>query len=426
MALLKSTEDKYISILREELVPALGCTEPICIAYAAAKARQVLGQIPDRVAVQCSGNIVKNVKGAVVPNSGGMKGIEAAAAIGITGGNANQELEVLTAVTPENIKQAKKLLDEDNFCTVGLSHSDENLYVKVDEFSGEHSSSVEVVHTHTNIARIEKDGKTIFKKDVLRGNSQGESIDRSCLNIKNILEFANTVELNKLSDILESQILYNSSISKEGLNKPYGARVGHTLLEYNKNDVRVRAAAAAASGSDARMSGCTLPVVINSGSGNQGITVSMPVIEYAKELKVSHEKLLRALIMSNLVAIHEKSEIGRLSAFCGAVSAACGSGAAITYLYDGSYEEICKTITNTLANVSGIICDGAKPSCAAKIASAVNAAILGHDMAMDDLTFNDGDGIVKSNVEDTIASVGEIGKVGMKETDQVILKIMVS
>jgi L-cysteine desulfidase len=424
MSLSPVIYSQYTQILKEELIPALGCTEPICIAYASAKARQTLGEFPEMAIVESSGNIIKNCKGAIVPNTGSLKGIAAAAVIGIVGGDPDKKLEVLSGVTSENVARAKEILKTD-FCRVKLLTTPALLHVIVTVKSAGHSALVEIVHTHTNIVRIEKDGQTIFEKPYDPKKFNDSMTDRSVLNVKDIKEFADTVQLSELSDLIERQIDCNSRISEEGLKHPYGVQVGYNLRKYYGDDVKIKAKAAAAAGSDARMSGCTLPVVINSGSGNQGMTVSLPVIEYAKYLKVSHEKLIRALILSNLIAIHQKTGIGRLSAYCGAVSAACGSGAGITYLYGGTYEQICRTITNTLADIPGIVCDGAKPSCAAKIASSVDAAIMAHCLSMANKSFQPGDGIIESNVEETIENVGILGREGMKETDEEILKLMI-
>ena len=425
MELDKYTYDQYVGILKKELVPALGCTEPIAIAYASAVARKTLGCVPEKIIAACSGNIIKNVKSVIVPNSGGLKGIEAAAAIGAIGGNPDKKLEVLMAVTEEDIKTTQGLLKTD-YCSVELLKGGANLHIIITAIAGNDKALVEIIDTHTNIIRIEKNDKIIYQSvEQTNGEKKKEQIDWSCFSIKNIIKFANSVDLDDVREIISRQIEYNTTISNEGLTHQYGANIGKTLLTEYGSGIRVRAKAKAAAGSDARMSGCVLPVVINSGSGNQGMTVSLPVIEYAKELGVCEEKLFRALVVSNLVAIYLKSGMGRLSAYCGAVSAACGSGAAITYLYGGDYQRISKTITNTLANVSGIVCDGAKPSCAAKIASSIDAAIMAHTLSMNDEAFNSGDGIVKDNVEKTIESVGRLARDGMKETDIEVLRIMV-
>lgn len=417
--------DTYVSILKSELVPALGCTEPIAIAYASAKARDVLGEMPERLELWCSGNIIKNVKGVVVPNSGGLHGIDVAGILGLVGGNPNKELEVLESVTQADIDRTTELLQED-FCSCHLIENVENLFIVAKVFKGEHSAEVEIANRHTNITRIVKDGEEWdVGKHVELAPHQAVKLDKSLLNVKDILEFADCVKIDDVREVLDRQIEMNSAISKEGLSGDYGAEVGKTLLKYYGSDVKIRARAAAAAGSDARMGGCSLPVVINSGSGNQGMTVSLPVIEYAKELGVTREKLYRALVVSNLISIHQKKYIGSLSAYCGAVSAACGSGAAITYLYGGDLDDVSMTITNTIANVGGIVCDGAKSSCAAKIASAVDAAVMAHCMTENAKTFRAGEGLVKDDVEGTIESLGRVGREGMKATDIEILNIMI-
>ena len=417
----QSLYNAYLTILKQELLPALGCTEPIAIALAAAKAREVLGEMPTSVKIRCSGNIIKNVKGVTVPNSGGMKGVGAAAVLGVLGGDAGSELEVLSGLTEAQRQQAKQLL-QDGFFTVTLEENVDNLYIVAIVTSAEHSAEVTIVNRHTLISRIVRDGQVLFEQQGFQPEKKSE--DKSLLNVRRILEFADCVRIEDLQDTIGMQVAYNTRISEEGLRMPFGVQVGRTLLERFGSDVHTRARACAAAGSDARMGGCALPVVINSGSGNQGLTVSLPVIEYAKHLQAGKEKLYRALVISNLIAVHQKQYIGNLSAFCGAVTAACGAGAAITYLHGGDYQRICNTITNTLANVSGIVCDGAKPSCAAKIASAVDAAILAHEISMNGNAFHSGEGIVQGDVESTIRSVGYVGRVGMRTTDTEILHIM--
>ncbi|MBR5489658.1 MAG: serine dehydratase subunit alpha family protein [Oscillospiraceae bacterium] len=412
----------FIRILEHELIPALGCTEPIAIAYAAARARAVLGAMPERIEINCSGNIIKNVKGVTVPNSGGLVGIEAAAILGALCGNADTELEVLGSVTDEDIVRCKELVDS-KMCSISLVKDVDNLYIVASLFADGHSASVSVVNRHTLITRIEKDGEVIFTNDV--GGSVQRKEDYSCLNVRNILDFADNVNIEDVRHIISPQIELNSAIAKEGMKGTYGAAVGYTLLQVFGDNVRTRACAMAAAGSDARMGGCALPVIINSGSGNQGMTVSLPVIEYAKDLNVSEEKLYRALVLSNLIAIHLKTYIGSLSAFCGAVSAAGAAGAGISYLFGCGYEEIGYTIINTLGNVGGIVCDGAKASCAAKIASAVHAAIVSHYMGSHERVFRAGEGFIKDDLESTIRSMGYIGRVGMKETDEEILNVMI-
>lgn len=415
--------NNYVNILSSELRPALGCTEPIAIAYAAAKAVSLLGCRPEHIQLYCSGNIVKNVQGVTVPNSGGLKGIEAAAILGALGGDASKELEVLEGVDAAAIAEATALIGT-GYCENILAEGVANLYLLAKVFAGDHSAEVEIEHTHVGIIRMTKDGEDVFRKESEQHTDKKGN--KELLNISDILAFADTVDLDEVKEILAKQIKMNSNISSEGLKGNYGACVGKTLLKVYGDDVKIRAKARAAAGSDARMSGCSLPVVINSGSGNQGMAASLPVIEYAHEIGASEEKLYRALIVSNLIALHQKKYIGNLSAYCGAVSAACGSGAAITYLYGGTYEEISKTIINTIANVGGMVCDGAKPSCAAKIASAVDAAIMGHYMSVNGHVFGNGEGLVQEDVEYTIRNIGYVGKVGMKTTDIEILNIMLS
>ncbi len=411
----------YLDILKEELVPALGCTEPIAIAYASAAARKLLGEIPVHMDVFCSGNIIKNVKSVTVPNSGGLRGIEAAAILGAIGGNAEKKLEVLEEITETHCQKTKDLLKTD-FCNCHLQEEVANLYIRVEMVGTEHSSQVIINDKHTNIVFLKKDDKILLEKGV---EVKQEGPDRrELLNVRDILEFSKEVRMEDIEEVIGGQVQMNTTIAEEGLKNPYGAQVGRTLLKAYGNNVSIRAKARAAAGSDARMNGCSLPVVINSGSGNQGMTCSLPVIEYAKEWEVSKEKMYRALVVSNLVAIHQKKYIGSLSAYCGAVSAACGAGAAITWLHGGDYEAVSKTITNTIANMGGVVCDGAKSSCAAKIASAVDAAIMAFMLETEDQCFQPGEGLVKENVEETIRSMGYVGRVGMKDTDVTILNLM--
>jgi len=420
--------NQFIAILQEELIPALGCTEPIAIAYAGAHARALLGKIPDRVCIKSSGNIIKNVKSVTVPNSGNMKGIPAAAAIGIIGGNPDKGLEVLADITEADIARTKEFLEKIP-CKVSLLDTVASLHFIVEVFAGADSASVEIIHQHTNIVHATKNGKDVLSVPFDPASANAALTDRSGLSVKKILEFADTIDLDRVRPILERQIDYNTRIAQEGLEHRYGINAGANLLKAAEAEqavtLKIRAQATAAAGSDARMSGCTLPVVTNSGSGNQGLTASLPVIVFAEEKKLPHDKLLRGLLVSNLIAIHQKTRIGRLSAYCGAVSAGCGSGAAVTYLSGGSYEQVCETITNTLAVVSGIVCDGAKPSCASKIATSVDAALNAHYLAMQNRVFEPGEGIVKGDIEKTIAGVGAIAADGMRETDKVILRIMV-
>lgn len=413
--------DTFLQVLSKELIPALGCTEPIAIAYAAAKARQILELEPQGIRLRCSGNIIKNVKGVAVPNAGGLKGVEAAAILGALGGDADRELEVLQAVRPEHLERTRALLDT-GFCTCALQENVANLYIVAEVFSGEHTASVTIINRHTLITRMEKDGKVLFAQDPVV--QKADDTDWSGWSLDAIVDFSETVELSKVKSLLDGQIELNTAIAGAGLNRAYGAQIGRTLLDVCEDTVWTRAKARAAAASDARMGGCSLPVVINSGSGNQGLTVSLPVIEYAKHLGVCREKLYRALLISNLTSIFQKHYIGSLSAFCGAVTAAAGCGAAITWLHGGTLENICDTIANTVANVGGMVCDGAKASCAAKIASAVDAAIMAHHLSMRGLRFQPGEGIIQNDPQQTIRSLGYIGRVGMKSTDVEILNLM--
>lgn len=420
--------NEYVTILESELVPALGCTEPIALAYAAAKAKEVLGKMPDHITMRCSGNIIKNVKGVKVPNSGGMKGVEAAAVLGITGGDPSQALEVLEHVTDREIDEAEKLLKA-GFCDCVLKDDVANLYIEayaVCKKTEKSEALVVIEDEHTNITHIEKDGQVLFHKEKKEYCQEREKTpDKSLLNLEDIITFANEVQITDVEKVLGRQIKYNTRIAEEGLRNPWGAQVGRVVLEEFGEDVKWRAVAKASAGSDARMSGCALPVIINSGSGNQGMTCSLPVIEFGKELKKSKEEIYRALCVSNLVALNQKKYIGSLSAYCGAVCAAAGAGAGITYLCGGTLEDIENTVVNTIADAGGIVCDGAKPSCAAKISTALQAAILSHKMAMRGLTFARGEGLVMDCPEDTIKAVGYVGRAGMKQTDVEILNLMI-
>ena len=410
-------------ILEHELRPAMGCTEPIAVAYTAALARTLLGRMPEHMQVDCSGNIVKNVKGVTVPNSGGRKGIDTAAVMGVISGRSDLELEVLNVVTPQDMEEVERLKAQ-GFCECRLIEGVPNLYVQVTVTGGGESAVVAIQDAHTNIVKKVKNGQVLFEKEQLQAGDL-YTMEKEYLNIHDILEFGETEPVEDLRSLLEEQCRDNWNVAMEGLSKPYGAGVGYTLMANRKEgDLRTYCKAAAAAGSDARMNGCEMPVVINSGSGNQGITASIPVIEYAKELGVSDEKRYRALLVSNLITIHLKSGIGRLSAYCGAVSAGCASGAGIAYLYGGGVDEVSHTIVNSLAITSGIICDGAKASCAAKIATAIDAGILGYHMYKEGQQFYGGDGIVSKGVENTIKNVGQLAKEGMATTDQEILKIM--
>ena len=415
--------DSYVKILEEELIPAMGCTEPIAIALAAAKARETLGSMPLACRVEVSGNIIKNVKAVTVPNTGGLKGIEAAAAAGIVAGKAELELEVLSQVTAEEIAAMAEFL-KDCEMTVVPALGDRVFYIRVTTEGGGHSASCEIVDYHTNITCIQKDGKVVFQSQGGSGEKQ-EQTDRSVLSVEEIIRFADCLDTADVAEVIRRQVAYNSAISAEGLKGGWGAEVGKTIRDVYGDDVAVRAKAAAAAGSDARMSGCELPVVIVSGSGNQGMTTSLPVIEYARDMGADEDALIRALVVADLVTIHQKTGIGRLSAFCGAVSAGCGAASGVAYLKGGRYREVAHTIANALAICSGMICDGAKPSCAAKIAAAVDAGLMGYHMFMSGHQFVDGEGIIKKGVENTIGNVGRLAREGMRRTDEEILHIMV-
>lgn len=419
------TYQKYVAILQEELIPAMGCTEPIALAYAAAKARETLGSLPTRVRVEASGNIIKNVKSVIVPHTGHLKGIEAAAAAGIVAGDASRELQVISDVTEEAQEQIAAFLRQD-IIQVFPANTDKIFDIIVTVWNGDASAKVRISDYHTNITLIEKNGQVLYSP-VRQMGEEKPVTDRTCLNVEDIVDFAATCDLEDIRPMIERQIDYNSAISAEGLRGDYGANIGKTILQmYDvKDDIKAMAKARAAAGSDARMNGCELPVVIVSGSGNQGITACMPVVAYAEHMGVSREELIRAVAVSDLLTIHMKTGIGRLSAYCGAVSAGCGSGAGICFLHGGRYREIAHTLVNAMAIDSGMICDGAKASCAAKIALAVEAGILGYYMYKNGQQFRGGDGIVTKGVEATIANVGKLAHDGMRETDKEIIEIMV-
>ncbi|MCU6736921.1 serine dehydratase subunit alpha family protein [Diplocloster agilis] len=422
--------DAYLRILNKELIPAMGCTEPIAIAYCAAVARDTLGTWPDRVEIYVSGNIIKNVKSVIVPNTGNKKGLEAAAAAGIVAGNAARKLEVIAQVSVEQIEQMTRFLD-DIPIRVMFADTECPLDIEVILYHGQDSARVHIMQEHTNIVLIEKNGEILVKAEPQNApgtkglpEASGQDDDYGLLCMEGIFDFAQTVAIEDVRQLLDQQIEYNTAIAREGLARDYGANIGSVLLKAYGSDIRTRAKAAAAAGSDARMDGCELPVVINSGSGNQGMTVSLPVIEYAKETGAGQETLYRALVLSNLAAIHQKFYIGRLSAYCGAVSAGAAAGAGITYLLGGGYSHICHTIVNALAITSGIVCDGAKPSCAAKIAASVDAGILGYEMYRNGQQFYGGDGVLAKGIENTLRNIGRLGKDGMKDTDKEIIRIM--
>ena len=417
--------DSYIKILNKELIPALGCTEPIAIAYAAAKAREVLGKFPEQVVSTCSGNIVKNVKGVVVPATGGLRGIEAATLIGAVGGDPARELEVLTSVTDEDRAKVRELLEK-KICHVKLSENKAKLHIIVEMTAGTDSALVEIMHTHTNIIRIEKNGQVLMQEKAGDEEDDDDENIYQLLNLDDIVAFANEVKLEDVADLLKRQVEYNSKIAEVGLTETYGANVGKTLVENYGKSFEVMARALPAAGSDARMGGCELPVVINSGSGNQGMTVSLPVVALAKEMGASEEQLLRALCVSNLTAAYEKRDIGRLSAYCGAISAGAAAGAGMMYLKGGSVSEIGNVVLCTIGNVGGVLCDGAKSSCAAKIASAVDAALLAIHLTEKNRTFGSGEGLVKDTLAETVAAISTVAREGMQVTDDVILDVMVN
>lgn len=425
---------KHVTMLREELVCALGCTEPIAVAYVSALARAALGREPERLAVRCSGNIIKNVKSVTVPNSGGQRGIEVAATLGAIGGDETRALEVLQTVTDEDRTRCQELVRE-GYCDVSLEAGVPNLYIRVVATARGHEAVACVQDRHTNVVELTFDGTPTHAHAIVATPCDGPGTMESSetngeheadwpLSLVSIWEFAHNVQLEDIREVISRQIDLNEAIAVEGLSGRWGANIGRTLLSTRPNDITCRVRALAAAGSDARMSGCPLPVVICCGSGNQGITCSQPVVEWGRELGRPKSDIMRAVALSDLVAIHAKHFVGELSAFCGAVSAACGAGAAIAWLRGATFEQYQATVVNTLANVGGIVCDGAKPSCAAKIASAVDAAVLGCDMALLGNSLHSGDGLVASDPEQTIRSMGYVGRVGMRPTDVEILNLM--
>lgn len=419
----KMKYDAYVQILKEELIPAMGCTEPIAIAYAGAIARKTLGDLPERVVIEVSGNIIKNTKSVVVPHTGGMRGIAAAAAIGVVAGDADVQLEVISNVTEEQIAETQAFVEEVPF-EVEFAKSEHIFDIRITLYKGDDTACVRIVDFHTNVVLVKKNEDKIVSVEV-EEKAKNTGTDRSLLTLEEIFLFAEELDIEDVREVIGRQIAYNMAIAEEGLKNDYGANIGKVLMQaFGDTDVKIRAKAKAAAASDARMNGCELPVVITSGSGNQGITASVPVIEYARSLGVSEDKLYRALVISNLTTIHQKTGIGRLSAYCGAVSAGCGSAVGICYLHGGGFREGAHTLVNGLAITSGIICDGAKASCAGKIASSVDAGILGYHMYQAGQQFYGGDGIVKRGVENTIKSVGRLAAIGMHETDREIVKIM--
>ena len=416
--------DAYVRLLTRELVPAMGCTEPIAVAYAAASAARELGCLPEKVDICVSANIIKNVKSVIVPNTGGLHGLEAAAAAGIVAGDPERQLLVISAITELQRAEIGEYLKKADF-TVRESDSGALFDIFITLQCGGHEAACRIAGDHTNIVRIERDGETVYNRNVDR-DAPELSADRGMLTVERITQFADMLNISDVKDVFDRQIECNMAIAEEGLAASYGARIGQVILATRENDVITRAKAYAAAASDARMGGCEKPVIINSGSGNQGITASVPVVIYARELGVSDEMLYRALAVSNLVTLHLKSGIGPLSAYCGVISAGCGAAAGITYLYGGKFREVAHTVVNALAINSGVICDGAKASCAAKIASAVEAGILGMQMFREGTQFHDGDGIVSKGVENTIRNVNRLAVDGMRKTDSEIIKIMLS
>ena len=413
---------QFIAILKEELRPAMGCTEPIALAYAGAKAREVLGAMPDQIDVLVSGNIIKNVKSVVVPNTGGLRGIAAAVCAGVVTGDASKQLEVISSVSQEQQAALKKYMSE---VTVNISPAANDLVFDIDItlHAGENQARVRIINHHTNIVHISRNDEVLVDLPV-EESSEDHLTDKSCLTIERIVEFADVLDPNDVKDTIGRQLEYNLAIAREGLKNSWGANIGSVILNQQGTSDNRRAAAFAAAGSDARMSGCEMPVIILSGSGNQGITASVPVAVYAESFGSTEEELLRAVAVSDLVTVHQKTGIGRLSAYCGAISAGCGAGAGIAYLHGGRYEAVAHTVVNAIAILSGTICDGAKPSCAAKIAAAVDAGILGYNMYLENQEFVGGDGIVTKGADKTVSNIGRLAREGMRETDRAILRIM--
>ena len=424
MLMEQNIYNAYIRLLGQELVPAMGCTEPIAVAYAAAIAARELGVLPEKVDICVSANIIKNVKSVIVPNTGGLHGLEAAAAAGVVAGDPSLQLLVISRISCEEQAKIADYLQSAVF-TVHESDSDALFDIFITLTAGEHRAACRIAEGHTNIVCIERDGETVYSSNSARSDDP-LSAEKALLEVERIVEFADTVQIADVKDIFDRQIACNMAIAEEGLQNSYGANIGQVILNTRENDVLTRAKAYAAAASDARMGGCEMPVVINSGSGNQGITASVPVVIYARELGASAEQLYRALAVSNLVTLHLKSGIGPLSAYCGVISAGCGAAAGVTYLYGGKFREIAHTVVNALAINSGVICDGAKASCAAKIASAVEAGILGMQMFSRGSQFYDGDGIVSKGVENTIRNVSRLATDGMRKTDAEIIKIMLA
>ena len=415
---------QFIAILEEELRPAMGCTEPIALAYAGAKARQILGALPDRIEVLVSGNIIKNVKSVVVPNTGGLRGIATAVCAGVVAGDADKQLEVIAQVPPEKQQELKEYMTNTE---VKIEPATSNLVFDIDLtlFAGEDKARVRIVNHHTNIVHLSRNAEVLLELPV-EESSEDNLTDKSCLTIERIVEFADALDPEDVRASIGRQLEYNVAIAKEGLRGNWGANIGSVILSQQGTADNRKAAAWAAAGSDARMSGCEMPVIILSGSGNQGITASVPVAVYAEAFGATEEQLFKAVAVSDLITVHQKTGIGRLSAYCGAISAGCGAGAGIAYLHGGRKEAVAHTVVNAVAILSGTICDGAKPSCAAKIAAAVDAGILGYNMYLENQQFYGGDGIVTKGADATVVNVGRLAREGMRETDRTILEIMLS
>ena len=413
---------QYLNILQEELRPAMGCTEPIALAYAGAKGRQLLGGLPEKVTARISGSIIKNVKSVIVPNTGGMHGVGPAICAGIVAGDADRELQVLSQVTQEQLPALQEFMIR---VPVEILHADSQLAFDIDLtlYRGQEQARIRITNHHTNVVYLEKNGEVLLELPVVEA-SEDHLTDKSCLNIADIVAFADCLDTEDVRSTIGMQIACNMALAEEGLKNDWGANIGSVLLRRQGNLLSKQAAAYAAAGSDARMSGCEMPAIILSGSGNQGITASVPVAIYAKELGKTEEELFRAVAVSDLVTIHQKTGIGRLSAYCGAISAGCGAGAGIAYLMGGKEHAVAHTVVNAIAILSGTICDGAKPSCAAKIAAAVDAGILGWDMYCEKQQFYGGDGIVTKGVENTIVNIGRLARDGMSQTDKEIIRIM--
>lgn len=417
--------EKVLKILEEEIVAAEGCTEPIALSYAAAKAKRILGTIPNKVDIFLSGNIIKNVKSVTIPNSDGMVGIEAAIAMGLIAGDDRKELMVISDVTSEQVKEVKEFLDKDIIKT-HVHPGDIKLYIRLEISNDIDNVVLEIKHTHTNVTQIQKNGKVLLSQVCNDGDFNSSLTDRKVLSVKFIYDLAKIIDIDLIRPIFQKVVNYNSAIAEEGLKGKYGVNIGKMILENIEkgiygNDVRNKAASYASAGSDARMSGCALPVMTTSGSGNQGMTASLPIIKFAAEKNLSGEELIRGLFVSHLITIHVKTNVGRLSAYCGAICAAAGVAASLTYLHGGSYEMVCAAITNILGNLSGVICDGAKASCAMKISSGIYSAFDATMLALNKDVLKSGDGIVGVDIEETIRNVGELAQSGMKGTDETIL-----